>query len=1194
MIGPISPPNNKTILVSLQLHKLMKKHREWDSHVWLFKKLLRIMKLTSYLILFFVVSVSASTYSQSTKLSLKVTEGSFSEVLKQIEDQSEFYFYYNNDEIAAIKSVSIDASNKNIQEILDELLTGSNLEYKIIDRYIVLAKKNAFIALEGLQQQKSVSGKVTDSTGAPIPGVSVVVKGSTNGNITDFNGKYILHSILEEAIIVYSMIGMQTQEIVVGTETTINVTLSETSYGLNEVVAIGYGTAKKRDIIGSIATINSEEIQSKSTSNFESNLQGLAAGVSVQSQSGVPGAPTTIKIRGMNSINSGTDPLWIVDGMPIISYSISQNNGTTDQSPMSMINSADIESVQILKDAAATAIYGSRASNGVIIITTKSGKRDGGNLSVEFSSGISDLSKKPEDIGFVNTQQYFQAMDEMYANSGKTFDMNEYYRLNPYAFDKLNRAKAEATNVDWYDQLFQKGSFTDFNISSSKREEKSNYFISANYRHDEGVQKFNSLDRLSTRANLEFNPIPYLKVGSRLNFVYTNNSRMQNTSYRGGTTSNGGLNAITTSSLPWTPIYNPENPRKYYNPYAGSNALAYADPANLTDDLKNYRAIGGIYADYQLPFLKELSLRTEASFDFLQSNDVFWKSREINLDASNSPNSFASDQAATYHSINYNLFATYLKSIDKHNVSAVGGVEAQRSKQFDRKMSGQNLIGAYQELGSPAKMLNMYAGMNGERYLLGYFGRFNYKYNDKYLFGFSVRRDGTSAFTEDYRWGTFLSFSGGWILTDEDFMNFAGERTFLKLRGSYGEIGNQNIRGGLDQTNYEGPYMIYGGQSIMGVNGTLPINVAVNNLTWETTKSTDLGIDYGFLDNRINGSVGWYNKYISGMLLEGPVPYSAGIGGDAYDQETNNIWGNIGDMTNNGLEFDIRSINISKNGFKWTTSFNVSFNKNEIKKLTPEADQTGKGLITEQTVSRKGYQRNEWYMAKYAGVDANTGVPMIYALDEDYYLETGETRPLKDTDGKDVLTPATKTNIRGNRFYHEGQSADPKYYGGLTNTFEYKGFDFSFLFTFSGGNYIYDYDEQLSTIAAPDKNFRSDILTNVWRKPGDIAKYPQLRYNNTYIIKGEEVSDFGDEWVYYDRTLYRGDYIKLKNIELGYRLPKQVLNNLHISSLRVYASATNLWTNTNYPGFDPEGAGFVYTATIPQLKSFNFGLNVKF
>jgi len=1174
----------------------MKKKWFQTNHGHLFaciEKFLKIMKITIFIIAFAAMQTFAlDNYAQTKRMDVKIEQSTIVSALERIEAQSDFFFFYNNKVIKLDKKVSVDLKNKSINEILDVLFKDTDIEYTINIRQIILSGKETGSLLS--QQSKKITGKVTDLTGSSLPGVSVVVKGTTTGVITDINGIYTLANIPENATLQFSFVGMKSQEVAIAGKTSFNITLEDETVGIEEVVAIGYGTAKKRDIIGSITTVKSKDIQNKSNANFESSIQGLAAGVSVQSGSGVPGAPTSIKIRGMNSINSGTDPLWIVDGMPIIANSIAQNNGTTDQSPMSMINSADIESIQILKDAAATAIYGSRAANGVIIVTTKTGSLGKGDLNVDFSTGVSDLSKKPSDIGFVNTKEWFQVMDEMYSNSGKTFDMNEYYRSNPYAFNKITRAQAEATDVNWYDQLFQKGSFTDINISSSKRVEKSSYFVSANYRKDEGVQKFNSLERFSTRANLEISPIDYLKIGTRLNFAYTKNNRMQNSSYRGGTTANGGLNALTTSALPWAPIYDPNNPKNYFNTYAGSNPLAYSDPKNLIDDLNQYRVLGGIYAEYQLPFLKELSIRSEASFDFLQSNNVFWKSKEITLDATNTPNTYASDQAATYQSINYNLFGTYVKSFGKHNIVAVAGSESQRSKQYNRQMAGQNLNGVYQELGSPSKMLKMYAGLNGERYLQAIFGRLNYKYNERYMLGFSARRDGTSAFTKEYRWGTFLALSAGWVISDENFMSSLGKHTFLKLRGSYGETGNQNVRGGLDQLNYEGDYMAYGGQSIMGVNGTLPINVAVNNLTWETTKSTDLGIDYGFFDNKLSGSLAWYNKKVTGMLLQGPVPFSAGIGGGPYSENTNSIWGNIGDMTNSGLEIDIRSVNLAKNNFKWTTSFNIAFNRNEIKKLNQEADQSGKGLITEQTVSRKGYRRNEWYIASYAGVDTQTGIPMIKVLDQENYLNTGETITKKDATGNDLLTYATQTNIRSNRFYHTGKSADPTYYGGLTNTFEYKGFDFSFLFSFSGGNYIYDYDEQLATIPGAGKTFRKDILDNVWRKPGDIAKYPQLRFNNTYIIDGKEVSDFGDNWVYYDRTLYKGDYIKLKNIQLGYNLPKSVVSRIHLSSMRIYGTATNLWTKTKYPGFDPEGAGLVYTATIPQLKSFVLGLNIKF
>jgi TonB-linked SusC/RagA family outer membrane protein len=861
---------------------------------------------------------------------------------------------------------------------------------------------------------------------------------------------------------------------------------------------------------------------------------------------------------------------------------------------MSMLNSQDIESIQVLKDAAATAIYGSRASNGVIIITTKTGKQGKGVTTIDYSTGISDLSRKPSDIGYANTKQWFQAMDEAYTNSGKTFDINEYYRFAPTAFTKITREQAEATQTDWFDQLFRKGSFQDVNLSSSKGTDKTQYYISLNYRKDNGVQKNNSLERYIGRVNVDFHPTDQLSVGAKLNFSYTDNNRMQNSSYRGGSSANGGINAITTSALPWFPVYDPNNAKKYFNPYSGANPMAFADPRNLTDNLNQYRGLGGFFVDYKIPFINGLSLRTEGSFDILQSNSIFWLSKEVHLDGGSKPNSYASDQSVTYQGLNYNAYATYNKVFGNHSINTVIGTESTKTKSYSRTSSAENLVGNFQELGRPAKMISMWGGIGGERYLMAYFGRLNYKLKDRYMLGFSLRRDGSSAFTEENRWGTFLAFSAGWVITDEPFMSTLGKSLYLKIRGSYGETGNQGIPGGLDQGLYDSDYLKYGDQSIFGVNGTLPSNIPVGNLQWESTKSSDFGIDFGILDNRINGSVAYYNRFVTNMLLQGPVPYSAGIGGHPYIENTNNIWGNLGNMTNSGIEFEIHSNNVIAGDFKWSTDFNLALNRNRIDKLTEEADQTGKGMINKSFVSRKGERRNEYYMANYAGVDPNTGVPMIYFLDKENYSLTGTTLVMKNKAGADSLTYATKTNIAGNKFYQTGKSPDPTYFGGITNTFSYKGFDFSLLVSFSGGNYIFDYDEQIASWAGSTKNFRSDILTNAWQKPGDIAKYPQLRFSNTYLIDGQSVADFGDDWVEHNRCLYKGDYIKLKNIQLGYNFPGSITTKLKLQGLRAYVSGTNLWTKTDYPGFDPEGAEYVYTASIPQLKSFIFGLNVKF
>lgn len=1043
-------------------------------------------------------------------------------------------------------------------------------------------------------QQRTINGTVADEKNEPLPGVAIVVKGTTQGTVTGSDGNYTISNVPSDATLVFTFVGMKTQEIAVGNQASINIVMEEETIGIEEVVVIGYGTQKKRDIIGSVSTVDIDKMQVSGTSAFESLLQGLAAGVSVQTQGGVPGAPTKILIRGTSSINSSTDPLWIIDGVPIIASDQTQNFGTTSQSPMSLINPNDIESIQVLKDAAATSIYGSRASNGVIIVTTRTGRTGIKISSIDYSTGISVPTRTPEDIGFANTSQWFAALDRLYINAGRTFTMEDYYAANRLAYTRVTREQVETVNTDWYNLLIRNGTFHDVNFSSSSGTDKLDFYVSGNYRKDNGIQINNSLERFSVRANIDFHPTDLLKVGVKLNMSYTDNNRMQNSGFTntGGGGINGGFNAISTSALPWYPVYDFDNPNKYFNPYSGANPMAYADSRNLKDNLTQYRGLGGFYADLKIPHVNGLSMRSELSFDILQSNSIYWTSDDITL-YQEVPNAYASDQSITNKNLNYNIYATYDRSFEDHSLLLVGGAEATRSSGYYRYTSGRDLVGTYQQLGSPGSIILASAGLGGERYLGAFFGRANYKFKDRYLLGLSLRRDGSSVFSKDYRWGTFLAYSAGWILSDEPFMDFIGSNTFIKLRGSYGETGNQNIPSGLNLPLYSGNY-VYGGPDILGVNGTLPINVPVGDLTWETTKSTDVGIDFGFINNRINGSLAYYNKYVEGMLLTGPVPYSAGIGG------SNSIWGNVGDMINSGVELEVHFLNIlNKSNFNWSVDFNISSNKNLIKKLTPEADQTGTGLFHNDpvglpiSVSRKGQKRMQWYLAEYAGINPDLGVPMIVALDKDYYAETGNTRPLKDNEGNDVLIYGTITNINQNKFIQKGKSADPSFYGGITNTFQYSGFELSFLLSFSGGNYIYDYAMQTASVVGPQKQFFSDVLDKSWKRPGDIAEYPLLRFGG-YEIDGKINSDFAERWTYNTKWLYKGDFIRLRNVRLSYSIPSSLTKKINVSNVALSVSGNNLLTITDYPGFDPEGAGFVWTSSIPQMKSLIFGLSIKF
>ena len=1177
------------------------------------------MKLKLLLFVLGLIHIATSVAGQKASFTLEMNNTSVLEVLTKIENQSDYSFAYSSELIDLDRQVDLKIDDKDINETLDGLFKGTDIEYIINGRQIMLYPKvtskgypkkstghSSSMSLAPQDPGLEVSGRVLDEAGETLPGATVLIKGTTEGTITDFNGEFTLPNVPEDATLQISFIGMKSIEIPVEGKTFFEVVLEEQSTDLDEIIVMGYGTKKKRDVIGSVSTLESEDIVDRATSNFEVALQGMASGVSVQSVNGVPGAPTRIRIRGLSSINSSVDPLWIIDGMPVFSSpgGIAGNDGvTTNQSPMSLINPNDIESIQVLKDAAATAIYGSRASNGVIIVTTKSGKKGIKSLNFDFSTGVSDLTRTPEDVGYVtNTSEWFSVMDEAHQYSyGRDFNVtSDYFALNTRAFDEISREQAEAINTNWYDQIFRRGSFTNVNLSTMGGSDNGNYYTSFNYRNDEGVQRHNSLERITGTTNVTVKPLKDLSIGAKINLSYTKNNRLPNANSRNNdAVAEGGINFLTLSALPWLPIYNPENPANYFNPYGGANGVATSDPNNYHNLLEQYRVLGGVNFEYKVPFVKGLSLRSEISGDIYQSNNTNWVSSAIYLDPGANITSYGAEEAVTFKSVNYNMYGTYSMDFNnQHFLDFVGGVESTRALTKRKWMAGDGLIGEFMELGTPNRFLGMNGRVGGESYLSAFFGRLNYKFGDKYLAGVSLRRDGSSNFTKENRWGTFAAFSAGWIISDEDFMSFLGNKIFLKLRGSYGETGNQNVLRGLNVVNYSRSF-VYGGPTIGGVNGVLPTNIPVLDLTWEKTRSSDIGLDYGFLNDRINGSVAAYRRYVSDMILPFSIPSSAGLTNPNHSWPTvqyfpyNQITANIGDMVNSGIEFDINAVVIEK-PFKWKTNFNISFNRNTIEKLSPVADASGSGLQRGTTISIVGHRRLQWFLADYAGVDPNTGLPMIYELDQAHFEETGDTRRLILEDGAESMIVATDDAIRNNRFIQYNKSQDPTYYGGWENTFQYKGFDLSILFSFSGGNYIFDYDETQALELNSGRLFRREVYENAWRQPGDITDYPRIAVNGRREVDGIIQQNFQRTTTggWYNRSLHRGDFIRFRNLQLGYNFPSTVLDKIKVQSFRVYVSATNLMTFTDYPGFDPEGATEVYTAPIPQTRTITAGLKL--
>src|SRR5690554_4689202 len=578
-------------------------------------KIFRMIRMTVFLILLGISQVFAlESYSQATKITLKMSNTEFNKVLKEIEKKSEFFFIYNRDLIDVEQKVELNMENKSIYEILDVLLAGKDINYYISDRQIVLSKLTAQSAVSGAfnasQQQVSVTGTVTDVNNSPLPGVTVIVKGTTNGTVTDNNGNFTLSNVSANSVLVYSFVGMRSQEVELNGRSTVNVTLEEETFGIEEVVAIGYGTQKKRDIIGSISTITTDELtRAASTGSFDAAMQGLAPGLMVSSESGIPGAPVQIKVRGISSISSGTDPLWIVDGIPIVSQSMGSDfDGESSQNVMSLINPTDIESIQVLKDAAATSIYGSRGSNGVILVTTKSGKKGVMTLNVDLKSGVSNWANR--DIGLANNTEFIEIMDRAYANSGTPGNFDPQTSLNQLdgVMAGISREEALSTNTDWGDVISRTGTFVEANVSATQGSEKGNSYMSLRYRKDNSILKYSDLELFSANANLNYNLLDVLDINYRGFVSYSNNNRAKSDYGRAGA---GGWAQVNAYSLPWMKIYDETDTgiNGFWNPLSGANALAGISPLNTESNLQTLNVLQGLNGTLNLA--KGLTLRGE-------------------------------------------------------------------------------------------------------------------------------------------------------------------------------------------------------------------------------------------------------------------------------------------------------------------------------------------------------------------------------------------------------------------------------------------------------------------------------------------------------------------------------------------------------------------------------------------------------
>ncbi len=994
--------------------------------------------------------------------------------------------------------------------------------------------------------QSKLDGIVLDSlTKQPLPGAVVKIKGTTHSVSADADGKFnFVTGQRFPYILIVSYIGYVQRE-VIATGSPITIVLKENVGQLNDVVITGYSTQQRKFIAGSITSVSGNAIKDQPVTGFNQALQGKAAGVQVLSNSGVPGGGITLRVRGSNSINASVDPLYIIDGVFVSNADPVQTSlGNQEQSnPLSDLDPADIESIQILKDANATAIYGSLGANGVIIVTTKRGKRNT-QAKINFNTyqGWSTAIKKFKVVDGPQTQEL---VNESKINTAKDGGIDPSTIVLPFA------NPASAPTYDRISSLFETAPSRNYEVSTQGGGETSTYYIGFGYLNQESIVKPSTYDRYTGRLNYDNYLTSKLKVGTSINF-----SR----SFRNLSGSDNNPQGVINSALfprSYLPIYNADGTYARYGSFDNQDALI----ANLNNKAVEWRTIGNFFGEYS--FLPELKLRTSWSVD----NGSNYENDYTNtlLAAGIATNG----SAASYENKNTVLtneqVLTYIKSFGrnkKHNINALIGNTINTVLSQNTTATGTGFATNSLTAISVAATKSGSSSQSQSK-LLSYFAKASYTYNDKYTIDGSLRADGSSKFGVNKRWGYFPSGGVAWRAGEEDFIKKLDIFSDLKFRGSIGLSGNQNGIGA-----YAAQGLWTSGANYLDQPGTAPSQLANPNLTWETTRQVDFGTEFGILKGRLDFTVDYYNKYTYNLLLNVPVPYRSGFA--SYLE-------NYGSVTNKGVEVTIHSINIRSNAFQWTTDFNISFNKNRIDKLASDITLGASGRNI--SILRQGYPINSFYLYKQLSVDPQTGNAVYQDV---------------NNDGK--ITAADR-QIVGN--------AMSNYTGGFTNTITYKGFDLGAFFYFQHGNKIMNMNDFFMIHGGTQANigFVPRQLDR-WTTPGQITDIPRLTtYSGNPTQNDGAANNYGGNVASLSsRYLEDGSFIRLKTLSLGYNIPTKTLNGIGISKLRLYVQATNLLTFTKYKGLDPEissqsnnqnTAGYDW-ATVPQPKTIQVGASVTF
>jgi TonB-linked SusC/RagA family outer membrane protein len=1076
-----------------------------------FLKMFLLMKMTIAMILLTTLQVTART-GNAQNVTLQMKQAEIPQVFRAIEKQSPYRFLYNYDLTALQKKVDVNVNNLPVTNVLDNLLSGSGLSYRIMNSKLVVIISDQ---TESSNESRKISGKIISETGVPLAGVSIRIKGSNFGAASDVKGNFSLE-VPDNVTLVFSYVGYETQEIKLGNIQTLTITLKQTDRQLEQVVVVGYGVQKKKDLTGSVAVIGAKEMEDRPNTQFGYSIEGKAAGVQVIRSSGQPQAGFSIRVRGTSSITSGSDPLYIVDGV--------QTYNTNE------INPADIESISILKDASSAAIYGSSGANGVVLITTKRGKNQ--KLKINFNTSITD-SKAWKKMNVLNSTQFKDLATEM----GQSTDWNKYN-----------------ANTDWQNEIFRNALTQNYQLSAVGGTKKTSYYISGSAINQNGIVLNNNVKRATLKINVDHQLTKFLKLGTSLSYD----------SWKDIDVSENNRNGVITrlfTSIPNIGIRDLDNPAMYArSPFINDLENPVSTVYQPTHLFKNNRFHGNIYAEADV--LKGLKIKSLFGFEKTKGNYTSFQD-SIQTRYGKSMGGLATENNYKFKYWVSENTASYNTKINEHSIAALAGFIVSRevtdnlytsSHDFSTAVNGNQSVGSGAVQAVPSPQFEQKSNVS-------FIGRLNYSYKDKYYLTSNFRVDGSGQFPPQNHWGYFPSFSGGWRISQENFLKNSTSINELKLRAGWGLVGNSRAPTyawyGLVDT-------IANKYLIGGTNHTAftPNTLENNSLKWEKTSQFDIGIDLAVLNNRLTFTADYYYKKTKDMLLKVPVPTSTGFSIALQ---------NAGSLENKGFEFQVGSKNIVRNKFKWNSDFNISFNRNKVLSIVGNTIHSGTinpaGDDFNTAIVQEGMALGTFYGKISQGVDPTTG--------NINFLKTA------DNSGDSL-------GVIGN--------ANPKFTYGFSNSFTMGNFIVNIFLQGVSGNQIFNATKILTESMALTMNQSATVL-NRWKKPGDITDIPRSSLNDWTNSNPST------------RYIENGSYLRLKSLTIGYNLPKSVLTKLRMTRCMIYFTSENLLTFTKYKGFDPEVSAFsgssnnptnqntapgVDYGTYPQSRDFILGLNISF